>query len=98
MYSSSSESDSEEEEEEEEDADDDVVGSEVVSSTVNEEELPPEISTSRPSWLYRRSKTPTPPPGENPKREFKDVVTCLFTIGAVYWVWVFFLLFLCDKH
>lgn len=57
----SSDSDNEEEEA--------PVTSGVVSSTVNEEDIhvPPEISTSRPSWLYRRSKTPTPPPGEEPR-------------------------------
>ena len=39
----------------------------VVSSTVNDEDLPPDITASRPSWLYRRSRTPTPPPGEKPR-------------------------------
>ena len=50
----------EEDAEEEEDA----PVTEAVSSTINEEDLPPEISTSRPSWLYRHSRSPSPPPGE----------------------------------
>ena len=69
LFSSSSES-SDSDEEEDEDA---PVASEVVSSTVNEEELPPEILTGRPSWLYRSSKTPSPPPGEEPRYMY----TCL---------------------
>ena len=51
----------------------------VVSSTVNEEDLPSEITTSRPSWLYRRSKTPTPPPGEKPR-----YTTCACTVHTMY--------------
>ncbi|CAI8025939.1 NK-tumor recognition protein [Geodia barretti] len=62
--SSSSETDSENEDREE---NIDAVAESVVSSTINDEELPPEITASRPSWLYRRSRTPTPPPGENPR-------------------------------
>jgi hypothetical protein len=60
-YSSSSETDSENEDREE---NIDAVAESVVSSTINDEDLPPEITASRPSWLYRRSRTPTPPPGE----------------------------------
>ena len=52
---------------EDEEEDVDALAESVVTSTVNDEDLPPEISASRPSWLYRRSKTPTPPPGEKPR-------------------------------
>ena len=39
---------------------DDKKADEAVTSTIREEDLPPEITTTVQSWLFRSSKSPSP--------------------------------------
>ncbi len=59
---------------------------EPVTSTVPElegEQLPPELKSNRPSWLYRRSRTPSPTM-EADRKEEKVVSTRQPTTAASY--------------
>ena len=54
---------------------------EAVTSTIREEDLPPEISTTVQSWLFRSSKSPSPKSKEgDEERERKRKRWYIFVI------------------